>query len=212
MTTLAWPTLTRAAPQDIDWRLLSNTQKFESPLNRSVQTVELPGARWAASFSFEALEIDDARALYAVLVRLRGMANRVMLPVFHAYAPRGTWAGTPRVNNSSVSPTTLQTGNTLICDGFTAGATVKAGDYFNVGTDGELKMVVVDGTADGSGNLTLTFEPPLRQSPPDNETLVSSNPVCQMMLSEDTARWISHAGNPGALANFPLDFIEVFML
>ena len=85
---------------------------------------------------------------------------------------------TPLVNGASQNVTYDTAKNTwtqsLICEGFDAGATVKAGDVFTIAnvymvnqktkaTTAVLQQFVVtaDATADGSGNATLTISPPM---------------------------------------------------
>lgn len=80
---------------------------------------------------------------------------------------------TPVVNGAS------QTGASLICDGFDNGATVTVGDVFTIAgvyavnpqskvSTGSLQQFVVTaaGTADGSGNLTLSISPSITYSGP----------------------------------------------
>lgn len=202
MTTITFPTLARAAPQSVDIGLKSNTQVFVSPFSGDTQTLELPGARWTLSFLFNSLQRADAGELEAFMAQLRGQANRARVPVWGRLAPRGTWVGSPKVNGAS------QTGASLICNGFTAGATVKRGDFFNIGSAGELKRVTADGTADGSGNLTISFEPPLRASPSDTTSLVSSSCVVPYMIAQDPH--LRSTINQADLSDFQFDFVEVF--
>jgi hypothetical protein len=97
-----------------------------------------------------------------VLVALRGGANRVRVPVFARRSPRGTWAGSPVVNNDGTgSPTLSQTGSTLYVRGFSPFATYKAGDLFNLGLYGQLLMVKSSGLADSNGWAALSVEPPI---------------------------------------------------
>ena len=199
MTTLTWPLLSRAVPGSLDWSLASNTVSFESPLSGSVQTVEFPGARWKASFMMANLTQDDAALLQATLVRLRGRAGRISLHNFERPQPRGTVSGMPLVMGAA------QTGNTLIIDGCTVGSTLLAGDY--IGVNGELKMVVSDATANGSGQMTLTIEPPLRASPADNGAITTSQPTATFMLVNDESKWSTA---PGLFTSFPIDLVEAF--
>lgn len=178
--TIAWPTLTRSAPAEMEWALVANTQTFTSPLSNAVQTVELPGARWRVSFTLRNLDEADTAALQAFLAQLRGRAGRFTLHNFARAEPRGTARGTPLVKGAG------QTGTSLLIDGMTVGATLLAGDFFAV--NGELKMAVANATANGSGEMTVTFEPPLRASPADNAAVTLSSPTATFMLnSDDTA-------------------------
>jgi hypothetical protein len=199
VTTLTWPTLTRAAPRVLDWSLVPNTQSFSSPLSGAVQTVEMPGARWKASFMMENLTEADSALLQAFLVKLRGRAGRFTLHNFARATPRGTQGGSPLVKGAS------QTGNTLLIDGCTVGATLLAGDYFTV--NGELKMIVADATANGTNEMTLTFEPPLRSSPADNAALTLVRPTAVFMLASDELKWSTQ---PGKFSSFPIDCIEAW--
>lgn len=185
MTTLTWPTLTKGTPAQLEWSLMANTQTYQSPLSRSVQTVELPGARWRVSFTLEDLDAADTAILQAFMAKLRGRAGRFTLHNFARTSPRGTAAGTPLVAGAS------QTGTSLNLDGFTAGTTLLAGDFF--GVNGELKMVVADATANGSGQMAVTFEPPLRSSPADNAAITISSPTATFMLEDDAMRTITRA-------------------
>lgn len=198
MTILTWPVLTRAAPRLVRWGLTSNTMPFSSPLSGAMQTVEMPGARWRCSFTMENLVEADAALLQALLVQLRGQANRLLLHNFARPTPRGTATGTPLVNGAS------QTGVSLITDGWTAGITaLRTGDFF--GVNGELKMVTADAVADGSGNATISFEPPLRSSPADNAAITTNKPLAIFMLSSPDSGWDTQ---PYRISNVPIDLIE----
>lgn len=199
MTTLTWPTLTRAAPRVLDFSLVPNTQSFGSPLSGAVQTVEMPGARWKMSFVMENLTEADAAVFQAFLVKLRGRAGRFTLHNFARATPRGTISGTPLVKGAA------QTGNTLAIDGCTVGSTLLAGDF--IGVNGELKMVVADATANGSGEMSLTIEPPLRSAPADNAAITTDRPTVTFMLSADEIKWSTQ---PGKFSSFPIDCVEVW--
>lgn len=199
MTTLTWPTFARATPRGIDWSLQANTQSFPSPLSGSVQTVEMPGAKWKVGFLLENLVESDSATFQAFMVKLRGRAGRFYLHNFARPTPRGTLTGTPLVMGAA------QTGNTLIIDGCAVGATLLAGDFF--GVNGELKMVVADAAANGSGQMTLTLEPPLRSSPADNAAITLVQPTATFMLANDEAKWNTQ---PGKFSSFPMDCIEAW--
>lgn len=199
MTILAFPTLTKAIPAMLEWSLVSNTQSFDSPLSGAVQTVEMPGARWKAAFSLENLGAADAALVQAFMAKLRGRAGRFYLHNFARPTPRGTIAGTPLVKGAS------QTGASLLIDGCTVGTTLLAGDYF--GVNSELKLVVADATANGSGEMTLTFEPPLRSSPADNAAITTASPKAVFMLTGDETKWTSRAPS---LTTTPFNCVEAW--
>lgn len=201
MSILTFPTLSRAAPGEMDWSLVSNTQTHESPLSKSVQTLALPGARWQVVCSFVNLTVADAAQLEAFLVALRGMAGRCYLHRWDRARPRGVASGTPLVKGAG------QTGASLLTDGWTPSTAgiLKAGDM--LGVNGELKMVVADAASDAGGNATLAIEPPLRAAPADNAPLVLTRPTAVFGLTEDTSAW---SVRPALRSSFQLQFIERF--
>ena len=196
MTTLTWPNIT-SKPTRQQWQLQSLTQTHESPLTGSVQTQSLPGARWMTTIEYEGITDPDEQAtLQTFSIQLRGRAGRVNVPNY-GWTRRGSGSGTVLVKGGS------QTGTTLLTDGWTAGATVKVGDFFQVGS--EMKMIITNATADGSGNMTLTFEPPLRDIPNDNAPINYTAPVVTMMPLGDVAPWTYEAGD---VMSFTFDLME----
>lgn len=201
MPVLTFPTLSLATPPAFEFGLVSNTQKFESPLNRTTQTLELPGARWFASFTYDNLRETDLRVLTAFLTQLRGMGGRFYLWDMSRPKPRGVATGAPVVNGAS------QTGSSLATSGWTANVTgiLKAGDY--VGFNGELRMVVADANSDGTGLATLSLDAPMRASPANGAAITTTKPTCKMMLTDDTARWNVV---PGVVGTVSISCIEQF--
>ena len=167
--------------------LETNTQQFTSPINRSIQTVQLSGSRWRADITLRPLKKSEVGAWIAFFLKLRGMSE-----TFYCYDPdwksnTGIGGGTPLVNAAG------QTGTSLIIDGAPLSTTawLKAGDYFEVG--GELKRLTANVNTDGSGNATLVFEPFLRTSPADNAVVTITNPKAKMRLMDD--RQLSWSSN-----------------
>jgi hypothetical protein len=209
VSSVNWPS--GLSPASIELGIKFNTQVSVSDLSGYVQTVELPGARWSMSLSMAPLKRDgESSEMEAFIAKLRGQAVRAVMPVFNRTSPRGLWAGTPAVNNNlSGSPSISQTGTSLVVSGFTAFTTVKEGDYFNLGSSGQLLMITEDATADSSGVATLSFQPAIRTAPTHGTLLVSTNPVVPLMvLTDPHAKWRIR---PGDMNDFSLDLIEVFV-
>jgi hypothetical protein len=159
--------------------LQTNTQTFTSPLTNNTQRMLLGGAIWTASYSLPKMNAHDQAAWQAFLLQLDGRVN-----TFYAYdpdrqTPRGVGGGTPLVNGAN------QTGTSLTIDGCPNNVTgwLKAGDYFNVGT--ELKQLTQDANTNGSGQTTLNFRAALRGSPADNAPITINNCTVQMILADD---------------------------
>ncbi len=185
MPTLTMPT--SPAFRASRFGLRAHSQTFTSPLNRAVQTLELPGALWFATYTLPPMTRAQAAAWQAFLVDLMGSAGR-----FFAFDPDGK---TPRGAYDSGQDTPLvvgasETGASLATDGWRLSGTalLLPGDYFEV--NGELKMVTAQVDSDGGGAATIAFKPPLRASPADDAPLTLTNPTGTFMLSgDDQAAW-----------------------
>jgi hypothetical protein len=183
--------------------LVPNTQKFESPLSKAVQTTELPGARWVAQIQYRNLESSYARILKAFLAQLRGMSGRFYLYDMSHRTPAGTAAGLPVVSGAG------QVGSSIVTSGWTANqsALLLPGDYIGIG--GELKIVIAQAASNGSGVSTISFEPPLRSSPANGSGIVTSSPTCIMRLADDEQDSITI--EPGkTVPTVSLKAVEVF--
>jgi hypothetical protein len=202
MSTLSFPTLSRAVPTTFLFSLVPNTQTFTSPLNKTTQTSELPGARWQFTLTWQNLSQSDSRILAAWIRKLTGAAGRFYMWDMQHPTPSGTAAGTGLVKGGS------QTGRTLLTDGWTANQSglFLPGDY--VGVNGELKCITATIAADSGGNATLQFEPPLRSSPADNAPLTITKPTCVMRLVDDNQDQFEY--REGNLTSPTVSGIEVF--
>lgn len=203
MTTLTMPT----TPGFLDSRfgLRARTQVFESPLSGALQTLELPGALWVATYSLPPMTRAQAAAWQAFLVDLGGRAGRFWGYDPDARSPRGAYDAaqdTPIVSGAG------QTGASLATSGWRASITalLLPGDYFSVG--GELKMVTAQVDSDATGAATIAFKPALRASPVDTSALTLTNPVVEMRLTDDEAVWDSDLSM--IVRGFTFSAIEAF--
>lgn len=184
------------------FQLQSNTQTFASPINRSIQTSEMVGARWIGSYTLPFMKRPSAGLWQSFLIQCRGAGGR-----FFGFDPDGrpnigAGSGSPLINGGG------QTGNSLTTDGWDPAVegALMPGDYFSV--NGELKMITQQIDVDENGFATLVFEPSLRYSPPDNAVINITDPTCIMRLQDDNqALWeVNHNG----LYSLSFTGIEVF--
>ena len=177
------PTLTMpAAPgfRASRFGLIANTQTFRSPLDGTVQTLELTGARWQAKYDLPPMTRAQAAAWIAFLTDLLGSAGRLYGFDPDARTPRGSALGSPQVAGAG------QSGKSLFVDGWSELETglLLPGDYLEV--NGELKMVTAQADSDSAGEALIAFTPPLRASPADDAVVTLDNPKATMMLADDT--------------------------
>lgn len=205
MTTFAFPSLAHVVgPASMRWSYRANNRVQVSPLSGSVQTIELPGMRWVLSCRFPHLYEADHGAMEGFLARLRGQAHRFTCFDFSAPVPRGTMRGTlTTVGSTAAGATTI----TITGGGGQAGATWLVGDKFAVA--GELKIVVLAATANGSGQVTLTFEPPMRATVATGAAVTWDRPLATFMLAGPEAGKDADGSKPGA-AQIDFDAVEVW--
>jgi hypothetical protein len=205
---LTFPRPPVPAPKSATWRMAANTQTHTSPLDQTVQTIELPGARWMCDATWAGLNPTEWRAFESFLAQLRGAAGRFYYWPPHAWAPRGNaFSGTPVVHGAN------QLGPQLQTRGWTPNAqfVVRAGDYFAVDNalgGRELKIIRSDNHADASGLAWLVFDPPLRRSPLDGAPIMLDRPTAIMRLASDDQGAFDH--EEGGFASVALQLVEVF--
>jgi hypothetical protein len=164
----------------VEFRMSNVVGVSTSPFTLQQQLVRHQGARWEADITVAEMERPAAEEWIAALASLRGAWGTFRLADPGGATPRGTWAGTPLVKGAG------QTGETLLVDGFSAGATIKAGDYFQIGD--RLYKVLVDAT-ESSGEITIDIWPRLRESPADNAVITTSSAKGLFRLASNTQGW-----------------------
>ena len=83
---------------------------------------------------------------------------------------------------------------------------LKAGDYFRFTGQQKVYMAVADLNADGYGEGTLTFEPPLRSNVADNAILIYDNVDFTVGLTNDIQEYTIGTSN---YFQYEIDLIEV---
>ena len=156
-------------------------------LKSQVQTHQ--GQMWMASMGFPPRNLADSADWRAFLTSLNGMQGTFFIGDPLASSPRGTVSGTPKVKGTS------QTGLTLITDGWTINQTgvLLAGDYIQLGSGSATRLykVLADVDSDGvgSGEATIDIWPRLRESPDDNEDIITSSTKGTFRLSKNIQGW-----------------------
>lgn len=162
-----------------------NQQVPQRRLSGVTQLTTFPSRLWRARFSTALLAGDELREWELAIDQLSDIEN-----VFRMVPPRyngpstGYLGADPLVNGAS------QLGMDLDVDGLDAStAILKAGDYCSIevtspggNTNVQLFKVAADVTSNSSGEATITFTTPIRQSPANNATVRIHSPTCQMAL------------------------------
>lgn len=176
--------------------LKSLTTAWTSPLSYVGQVIARPAQVWRGDFALPTLSQAQAAVWKAFIAELRGQYGTFLVGD-PQYTQRGTGAGTPLVKGAS------QTGNSMTTDGWTVATTMLKGDQFQL--ESRLYIVLADATADGSGNMTVTFQPTLRSTPADNAVITITAPKTSMRLTSDDVPWDEL---PGGWVNLSFSAVE----
>lgn len=205
MTILTFPTIRR--PSAGSYRLRGNTQTHRSPLDGTEQTLEMPGAVWELTVSWDSLSPDDSRVLAAFLAQLRGAAGRFYYSPAAWQPRRATGGGTPLINGAS------QSGSSLATDGWTPSVQVmRAGDwlsYTDTSARRRLHMVTADVTSSAGGAAALAITPPIRRAGLDNAAIEVAAPSGVFRLPDDAAPEM--AIRPPMLGRVTLTMVEALV-
>jgi hypothetical protein len=199
MADLTLPTLSWHTPPAFTFGLRSKTETLKSPLNKTVQTIELPGPRWSFNFSYQGLPEADSALLQSFIARMRGRTNRLMLHNIARPIPLGTMRGSPLVNGAHLGGVDVVNVKNL-----SVGETLLAGDFISI--NGELKMVMEDVTFVAT-TASVKIEPPMRRPCTDSAVILWDKPQARFVQTEDKGSWTTS----GFLqSDFTISAVEVF--
>ena len=157
-----------------------------SPFTLTQQVQQHQGQAWEADISLPRMSRADAEAWITFLLKLKGVYGTFLLRDAVSGTPRGTWAGTPLVDGAHAALASV-----LNIKGLTPGATVKAGDFLQLGSGATARLhkVLDDGTADGSGDLATDIWPSVREAVSDGAAIVITNAVGRFRLASNAREW-----------------------
>ena len=166
----------------ITLRAVQATVMSESPFTYAQQIVRHTGDRWEASVTIPSTQRDLAEPWVAFLLRCKGPVNTFNL---------GDPSGTSQRGNISGMTITGSSGDDSVTLGATSG-TIKAGDYFQIGTNANAKLYKA--LNDASNGQSLDIFPRLRANASATSCDVTS-PVGTFRLRGGMTEWeINNAG------------------
>jgi len=166
----------------ITLRAVQATVMSESPFTFAQQVVRHSGDRWEATVSIPSTQRDLAEPWVAFLLRCKGPVNTFNL---------GDPSGTSQRGNIVGMTITGTAGDDSVTVAATSG-TIKAGDYFQIGTGASSKLYkALNDTSNGG---TLDIFPRLRATASDVSADLTS-PVGTFRLRNPVTEWdINNAG------------------
>lgn len=169
-------------PERLTWTF-TRPSRIIRGLGNHKQHQERTGSVWGFDLAFPPLDGSTAAAVKLFLQRATSAANWFQAPD-NSYERQSTRYGVPAVNGAS------QTGSSLALDGFPPSTVnaVKAGDRIGL-TTGQVVTATANATANSSGQVTVSIDPPLRSSPADNSLAYIDQPLCVFKLPESRVGW-----------------------
>lgn len=175
------------APNSCSPRVISFDLHARPSTGAAVQTIYRPGSRWALDFTYPVMEAEVARAFTSRLVRAQREGLRMEVPLLGV--SQGS-PGTPVVNGANPSGTVLPLRGCTVGYEFGEGYWLTlidaAGDYY-------LHQVVGSAIVNGSGEVTLSIETPIRSPLPDGATVLVAAPMVQGFI--ESVSWGMRLGN-----------------
>lgn len=173
---------------------------FQAGDTGTQQSRILAPSRWTCTMTINLSVGQSVAAAWRTMVlQLRGKTNQLAVYDVKNPAPAGTMRGTLTLNASTGA--VAVGGTTLNISGGAgqAGTTLKAGDWIGVGSGStrQLFSVQADATADGSGNITVTVEPPSRYAQTASTTVTWDKPTCLMRRTDSAHSWMAVAAAEG---------------
>ena len=150
------------------------------------QARQIDGQRFAITLDFPPMTRAEFAPIKAFIMKQRSQLNNfTVIPPIVSDA-QGV-ASTTISTDASISAGA----NTCTVDGMTTSTNgiLKAGDYFRFSGQEKVYMCVEDLNADGSGEGTLTFEPPLRSDVTDDTVLIYDNVDFTVTLVNDVQEY-----------------------
>jgi len=167
------------------------------------QARQIDGQKFRLRVSFPPMTRTEFAPINAFIMKQRSQLESFTYAPPTISTPLGVASGTILVNGAISAGAT-----SCSIDGMANSTTgvFKAGDYFRFTGQTKVYMVVSDVSSNGSGQGTLTFEPPLRSNVADNAVIIYSGVDFTLGLTNDIQEFNIGTEN---LFQYEVDLIEV---
>jgi hypothetical protein len=167
------------------------------------QARQIDGQRFKLTLSFPIMTRSEFAPILAFIMKQRSQLESFQYTPATMASSNGVASGVIRVNGA------ISAGVTSVAIDGMANSTsgiFKAGDFFRFTGQNKVYMCVADVSSNGSGQGTLTFEPPLRTGVADNAILIYSNVDFTVGLTNDVQEFRVGTEN---YFQYEVDLIEV---
>ena len=167
-----------------------------------VQARQIDGQKFTITLDYAPMSRSNFAPIKAFIMKQRAKLNTfTVIPPIVSNA-QGVASGTISVDGAISAGAT-----TCTIDGMATSTSdiLKAGDYFRFAGQDKVYMAVADLDSDGSGEGTLTFEPPLRSDVANDVALIYDNVDFTVRLSNDIQEYSIVTND---LYKYQIDLIE----
>ena len=167
-----------------------------------VQARQIDGQKFTITLDYAPMSRSSFAPIKAFIMKQRAKLNTfTVIPPIVSNA-QGVASGTISVDGAISAGAT-----TCTIDGMATSTSdiLKAGDYFRFTSQDKVYMAVADLDSDGSGEGTLTFEPPLRSDVANDVALIYDNVDFTVRLSNDIQEYSIVTND---LYKYQIDLIE----
>lgn len=180
------------------WRQQRNDVEFRSMFGAQAQ--EASGPLWSTSIESTAKRPELWQAL---MMQLRGKTNQLALWNMGRPQPLGTMRGSMTLGTTAQGATSL-----VITAAGQASKTLLAGDYLGVGSGltQQVVMICADAISNGSGVITVTTEPALRNAFASGAGVTWYRPCALFRRTDSIAQWEYKPG--GVVEGMSLSLLE----
>ena len=167
------------------------------------QARQIDGQRFRLRLSFPIMTRTEFAPILAFIMKQRSQMESFQYTPPSIDDSLGVASGVISVNGAISAGVT-----SVAIDGManSTSGVFKAGDFFRFTGQSKVYMVVADVSSNGSGQGTLTFEPPLRSNVADNAVLIYSNVDFTVGLTGDIQEFTIGTEN---YFQYEIDLIEV---
>ncbi|MBS1170019.1 MAG: hypothetical protein H6R01_937 [Burkholderiaceae bacterium] len=167
------------------WGQKRNEIAFASAFGSQAQEALAP--LWQTTISPPTDRDEFVGEFQALILRLKGRQNLLALHNLGRPQPRGTMRGAMALSGGAAQGASSLT----ICASGQGGKTLVAGDYLGIGTGVTQQVVMVtdSATANGSGAITVSIEPPLRNAFASGSVVTWDKPKALFRRSESESNW-----------------------
>ena len=167
------------------------------------QARQIDGQKFRLRVAFPPMTRTEFSPINAFIMKQRSQLESFTYSPPTISTPLGVASGVILVNGAITAGAT-----SCSIDGMANSTTgvFKAGDYFRFTGQSKVYMIVSDVSSNGSGQGTLTFEPPLRSNVSDNTAIIYSSVDFTVGLTNDIQEFNIGTEN---LFQYEVDLIEV---